>query len=50
VFEGGVYLVNFKGCHNCKEFGMLKVADKEATEDDKEERITFKRKKGPPGE
>jgi len=42
--EGGVYLVNFKGCHVCKEFAVLKVHEKVVEEDDKEEKINFKRK------
>ena len=36
--------MNYKGCHVCKEFAVLKVHERVVEEEDKEEKINFKRK------
>ena len=36
--------MNYKGCHMCKEFAVLKVVERVVEEEDKEEKINFKRK------
>lgn len=41
--EAGSYLLNFRGCAACKALGLLQEVERERTEDDNEETITFKR-------
>ena len=41
--EKGSYLMNFKGCSNCKALGFIKETNREETEEDDEETVTYTR-------
>ena len=41
--EGGVYVLNYAGCHECNKKSFLEEREKSREEDDGEECISYKR-------
>ena len=41
--EAGSYLLNYQGCTVCKALGLLQEVEREKSEDNNEETISFKR-------
>lgn len=41
--EAGSYLLNYQGCAECKALGLLQEVEREKSEDNNEETISFKR-------
>jgi RecJ-like exonuclease len=39
--EKGAYLVNYKGCANCKMLGFMEEVDRQEEQDEDEETVTF---------